>query len=427
MIMQQQDVPSPAPHQTSVIIPCHNYGRYLSWCIESVLHQTRSAGEIIVVDDASDDDTEAVARSFGDRIRYFRVGFRNAQKTRNFGFEKATHDYVLYLDADDFLDNDALYLMEAEMAANPKLRLVYCDRIHVGDPALTIQLGPDNHWRTQEFSIEKLHQTNFISMPSLLRRSTFAGFDERIRLNQDWDAWLGTLQDDAHAKRIARPLFYYRFHGKNKTVQENEFTERFKIMVKHGLIRTLTAGDEGRPTPANRSSRAYIAIHSVSNADASTLTSALSKLRNCNAEINLLGAASDAQTEAALEQSGLHIKRTPAVSTEAFLRRFLPTAVRYMQHDDIFVISDLTSLLDFAAPSALYQTEDAATYTPEGADRILQMRAFEELGFLAMNGKALRHLLYIYEKPNDRLRRLQLKAEEFLAKHVLWRLASRHH
>lgn len=412
--------------RTTVIIPCHNYGRYLSWCIESVLHQTRAAGEIIVVDDASDDETEAVARSFGDRIRYYRVDFRNAQKTRNFGFEKATLDYVLYVDADDFLDNDALYLMEAEMAANPQLRLVYSDRIHVGDPALTIQLGPDNHWRTQDFSLETLHRANFISMPSLLRRSTFAGFDERIRLNQDWDAWLGTLQDDAHAKRIARPLFYYRFHGKNKTVQENELTERFKIMIKHELIRTLTAGDEGRPTLAKRSSRAYIAIHSVSNADASTLTSALSKLRNCNVEIHLIGSASDVQTEAALKQSGLPIKHTPAVSTEAFLRRFLPTAVRYMQHDDIFVIADLTSLPDLAALSALHQREDATTYTPEGADRILQMRAFEELGFLAMNGKALRHLLYIYEKPNDRLRRLQFKAEEFLAKHVLWRLTTRH-
>lgn len=426
MIMQDSYNSEKLFSKTSVIIPCHNYGRYLSWCIESVLHQTRAAGEIIVVDDASDDDTEAVARSFGDRIRYFRVEFRNAQRTRNFGFEKTTLDYVLYVDADDFLDNDALFFMEAEMAANPQLRLVYSDRIHVGDPALTIQLGPDNHWRTRDFSLEKLHRANFISMPSLLRRSTFAGFDERIRLNQDWDAWLGTLQDDTHAKRIARPLFYYRFHGNNKTVQENEFTERFKIMVKHGLTRTLTAGSEGRPSLASRSSRAYIVIHGASNADESTLTSALSKLRHCNVEIYLTGSTSGLQAAATPKQSGLPFKRTLDVSVEAFLRRFLRTAVQHMQHEDIFVISHLTSLPDLAVLSALRQGEDAATYTPEGADRILQMRSFEELGFLAMNGKALRHLLYIYEKPNHRIRRLQLKAEEFLAKHVLWRLTTRH-
>lgn len=422
MIKKTQDNSEVTISKTSVIIPCHNYGRYLSWCIESVLHQTRSAGEIIVVDDASDDDTETIARSFGNRIRYFRVDFRNAQKTRNFGLEKATHEYVLYIDADDFLDNDALLLMEAEMDADPRLRLIYCDRIHVGDPLLTIQLGEDNHWRARDFSIAALRRNNFISMPSLLRRSTFSGFDERIRLNQDWDAWLGTVQEDAHAKRIARPLFYYRFHGKNKTVQENELTERFKILAKHALIRMTQAVKQDDPQAGHQGSRTYVVIHGSKNASRMQMGSTFSKLRALRPEIYILGTADDIQTETALREMGMSAKRYTSVSVEAFLWRFLPTAVRYVQNEDIFVVTDVDSLTHLPTLTALQQTKDATTFTPGGLNHILEVRAFEELGFLAMNGKALRQTLYVYAKPNCRLRRLKLRAEEFLAEHVLWRL-----
>lgn len=241
-----QEINKGAKPKTSVIIPCHNYGRFLSWCITSVIHQSLPAEEIIVIDDDSNDETEEVARSFGAQIRYLKVGFRNAQKTRNHALDIAIGEYVLYVDADDFLDNDALQLMENELDSDPELRLVYGDRFNFGAPVLTKQLGFSPHWTSRDFSIDRLHRSNFISMPSLIRRKYFQGFDERIRLNQDWEAWLSLAQSDHHAKRIPRPVFYHRFHGKNKTVSENEFTERLKIMLKHEFVASAATPEGGK-------------------------------------------------------------------------------------------------------------------------------------------------------------------------------------
>lgn len=410
--------------KTSVIIPCHNYGRYLSWCIESVLHQTRAAGEIIIIDDASDDDTQAIAASFGDRVRYFRVDFRNAQKSRNFGLEKATLDYILYVDADDFLDNDALRLMEDAMGADPQLRIVYGDRINFGNPQLIAQLKQGRHWCAQDFSLRDLHRFNFISMPSLLRRSTFAGFDERIRLNQDWDAWLGVLQTEKHAKRIPQPLFHYRFHGKNKTVQENGVTERFKIMVKHRLIDSLTHGKRNRRSLAELGGKTYVVIHSTAKFDVSILASASIELHSCKPNIYALR-CSDERIQTNLQESGFVVTSAPELSAEAFLRSFLPIAAREVQDSDIFVMTDFSSAIDMQELAVLRQEAGAVSYTNGRTDQILQMRNFEDVGLIAMNGLALRHLLYIYERPYGFFRRLRFKSQDFLARHFFWRFYRR--
>lgn len=411
--------------RTSVIIPCHNYGRYLSWCVESVLHQTREAGEVIIVDDASDDDTQAVADSFGDRVLYFRVNFRNAQKSRNFGLTKATLDYVLYVDADDFLDNDALRLMEAEMEADPQLRIVYSDRINFGDPQLLAHLQQGYHWCARDFSLSDLHRFNFISMPSLLRRATFSGFDERIRLNQDWDAWLGVLHAEKQAKRIAQPLFYYRFHGKNKTVQENEFTERFKIMVKHRLISSLAHEKERSRSLAERDGKTYVVIHTTSRVDRSALASAIVEWRKCKPTIYFL-LGNDEKIKAELQEIGVAVMNEAGLSTEAFLRSFLPIATHEIQDNDVFLMTDFSTAIDMDALAALRQEPGAVSYMHKCIDQVLQMRTFEDLGLVAMNGRALRHLLYIYDRPYGVLRRLRFKAQRFLGKHVLWRFTGQH-
>ena len=122
----------PGLPKTSVIVPCHNYGRYLSWALASILHQTKPAREILVIDDSSDDETAEVTRSYGDKVRYYRVSFKCAQRTRNFGLEQAQGEYVLFLDADDFLDNTCLEILERELDENPSVKLAYSGRFHFG-------------------------------------------------------------------------------------------------------------------------------------------------------------------------------------------------------------------------------------------------------------------------------------------------------
>lgn len=75
----------------AVVIPCHNYGRYLAEALDSVLAQTRPAAEILVVDDASDDETAAVAARYAARgVRYLRVANRSVYRNRLLGLAETT-------------------------------------------------------------------------------------------------------------------------------------------------------------------------------------------------------------------------------------------------------------------------------------------------------------------------------------------------
>lgn len=92
----------------SVVIPCYNCARFLAGTLESVFCQTLQDFEIIAIDDGSTDDTVAVIRSFGSRVRAEFGPNRGASAARNRGTELARGEFIQYLDADDLLRPDAL-------------------------------------------------------------------------------------------------------------------------------------------------------------------------------------------------------------------------------------------------------------------------------------------------------------------------------
>jgi glycosyltransferase involved in cell wall biosynthesis len=87
----------------SVIIPCYRQARYLPEAIDSVLGQSHAAVEAVVVNDGSDDDTEAVARRYGERVRYVWRPNGGISAARNTGIQHAQGAYLKFLDADDYL------------------------------------------------------------------------------------------------------------------------------------------------------------------------------------------------------------------------------------------------------------------------------------------------------------------------------------
>ena len=92
----------------SVIIPCYRQSHFLGEAIENALGQTYPHVEIAVVNDGSDDNTEAVATSYGARIRYVFKENGGLPSARNAGIRAARGQYFLFLDADDWLDPHAL-------------------------------------------------------------------------------------------------------------------------------------------------------------------------------------------------------------------------------------------------------------------------------------------------------------------------------
>jgi len=87
----------------SVVIPCYNAEKWIARAIESVLVQDGPNLEIMVVDDGSTDGSLEIITSFGDRIRWVSGGNHGASAARNRGLSLSASDYVLFLDADDYL------------------------------------------------------------------------------------------------------------------------------------------------------------------------------------------------------------------------------------------------------------------------------------------------------------------------------------
>src|SRR4051794_15574201 len=85
----------------SVIIPCHNAGRWIATALRSIARQTYSAFEIIVIDDASADDSLAQIGRSGVPVTLLHTSARNAAVSRNAGIEASRGDWIALLDADD--------------------------------------------------------------------------------------------------------------------------------------------------------------------------------------------------------------------------------------------------------------------------------------------------------------------------------------
>src|SRR5437660_6526968 len=87
----------------SIIIPCYNQAQYLAETIDSALAQTYRPIQVLVVNDGSPDDTEKVARAYGDRIDYIYRENGGLSAARNTGIARATGFYLKFLDSDDQL------------------------------------------------------------------------------------------------------------------------------------------------------------------------------------------------------------------------------------------------------------------------------------------------------------------------------------
>lgn len=94
----------------SVIIPVYNVEQYLRQCIDSVLAQTYSSIEIILIDDGSTDSSGTICEEYrkNKSIKVFHTTNRGLSAARNFGIEKSTGEYIYFLDSDDWIDADFL-------------------------------------------------------------------------------------------------------------------------------------------------------------------------------------------------------------------------------------------------------------------------------------------------------------------------------
>ncbi|HTL48915.1 MAG TPA: glycosyltransferase [Verrucomicrobiae bacterium] len=224
------------PFRTAAIVTCHNYGAFLPVCLESLLRQTVPFSEIILVDDASSDDTAAVASRFADRVRYVRVAFRNPALARQKGFEESTAEFVVMIDADDWLVPEFNEKLGGALAADPSLGFAYCGA-HYADPEGKSSLYPGRgEFPLQPYNPRLLRYQNYIPNCSLVRRQAWLGQDPALPSLEDWDHWIRMEARGWKGALVPEKLFYYRLHNRNRSQERyslNSSDDHWRVREKY--------------------------------------------------------------------------------------------------------------------------------------------------------------------------------------------------
>ena len=188
----------------SVVIPCYNYGRFLPGSVGSALSQEGVEPEVIVVDDASTDDSHAVAQRLAaadPRVRIVRQAVNSGHVAAfNAGFAVATGEFIVRLDADDLLTPGSLARAVALFDAFPSVGLVYGHPRHFEEetppqPQTTVRGW--SVWHGVDWVAQRCRTgVNCITTPEAVIRASvmnrIGGLDTRLSFAQDMEMWLRT-------------------------------------------------------------------------------------------------------------------------------------------------------------------------------------------------------------------------------------------
>ena len=207
----------------TVVIPCHNYARFLAACLNSVRASVVKPTRIIVIDDASDDAPHSVVdRCYADKelIEFHRVEFRDVHQVRRFGLSLVDTKYVLFLDADNLLHpgylQDCIERLEADRNA------AFCYPVLMAfdgasGPMHGTHLAPDIV-RAADIEAFNRCDANSVFRAEVLRSSL--GLETVCVLqtpSQDWAMIRAVLRAGAwHGVKSAIPMLY-RVHADQMT------------------------------------------------------------------------------------------------------------------------------------------------------------------------------------------------------------------
>ncbi len=203
--------------KVTVYITSHNYGRFLEQAIESVLHQKFTNWELIIIDDGSIDDSRAVIKRFEARPNVHIVFQENRGLlvSSNIALRLSKGQYIMRLDADDYLDENALLVLSNILDTHPEIGLVYPDYYLVDERGEILSVERRNKLGKEM----TLYDVPAHGACTMIRKSCLmevGGYSEDFTCQDGYDLWVKFV-DRFGIYNVNVPLFYYRQHGKSLT------------------------------------------------------------------------------------------------------------------------------------------------------------------------------------------------------------------
>lgn len=385
-------VDEPVP-VVSVIVPCYNQAQFLREAVESVVAQTFTDWELIIVDDGSPDDTAATAEAImaeypGRAIRLLRKRNGGLPEARNAGIRMARGTYILPLDADDIIRPTMLEKTVGLLESNPGIAIAYTDITHFGAVDRTIQAA--------EFDAAKIPINNQLNYCSLYRYEVWehsGGYRLFLGGYEDWDFWVGCAAAGLRAVRIPEPLLLYRVK------QESMYTAalardgelRARIVLNHPHLyspervaqaRSLLAG---YPEPLSTGAPLVSVIVPTHNRPELLCAALESILAQTMQDFEII-VVNDAGLDIApwvrsLDQSGrIRVLRHPsnggiAGARNTGLRAARGKYIAYLDDDDLFYPNHLAVLVEAAEASGhavVYSDGCQATYSQRDGQVVVE-------------------------------------------------------
>ncbi len=234
------------PPLVSVYITNRNYGKYLAQAIQSVLNQTMRNFELLIIDDGSTDHSREIIEKYNEDQQVISI-FQNKKGltvSNNIALRASHGQFIMRLDADDFLDPNALYVLSDSLNQNPSVDMIVPDYFITDQEGNVLEVV-----RNCDFDQVSIPDRPAHGACTLIRKTCLVelkGYDESLTCQDGFDLWLRFI-NRFKVQNINIPLFYYRRHQNNLTNNEELIlSTRAKILEKQSRrngdqLRSVTA------------------------------------------------------------------------------------------------------------------------------------------------------------------------------------------
>ncbi len=223
----------------SVYMASYNYADFIEEAINSVIHQTLDDWELIVINDGSTDDTEEVLKQYesNQKIRIIHQQNQGLNITNNIALRLARGEYIMRLDADDYLDENALSVLSDSLDRNKAYDLVFPDYYEVDENGKVLDLiRRDKLDNDVEILDLPAHGACTMFRTNTLKR--LGGYIEDFQCQDGYELWLRFIQK-YKPKNINIPLFYYRQHSKSLTKNKKKILDTRREIKKRFVKKEL--------------------------------------------------------------------------------------------------------------------------------------------------------------------------------------------
>ncbi len=215
----------------SIVITNFNREPFIARAIRSCLDQVLffpTTFEIIVVDDGSTDHSLEVIHMFSEQIKLVKHGVnKGVAAASNSGIRAATGDYIIRLDADDFLNRFSIYILAQILEENPEIGFVYTDHFRVDAKG----------YKQERINLDTEEKIYDHGAGIMFRREIFDNvgpYDEELRNCEDFD-FFARVMSAYKGFYLPLPLYRYYIHGQNISLAKDRMDFKKIVRKRYGL------------------------------------------------------------------------------------------------------------------------------------------------------------------------------------------------